>query len=296
MFGFNEAWNQFQISRQIDQARIGSEEYIPIEFAVIEEWGETQFSRRRASIPGMDDRDVRWVPFVENKVSLADGTEMSASYINLTEGLNTGYNHFIASQAPLKGNLSLFWKMAWETNVEQIVMVTEMTDNGVKELCYPYWPQDKSNNLVFINGMEIQLLDEQKLLAGEKEHIYIRRFLVSLDGESRIVVHYWYRNWPDQTAPAQTLTLLTLVETVQKDKQSLNSDAPILVHCAGGVGRSGTFIAGYHLKQRKDLGELPDHIFDLVAQLRWQRPKMVSKPDQYKFCYKILNDLKSSAY
>lgn len=284
-------WNGYLDENNANRSSIGTEDYRITEFALIENWGVKQYPRRRESIPGIDDRDIRWVPYLENKVMLQDGTEMSASYIRLNWSENDLYHNFIASHAPLENNVDLFWQMAWENKIDQIVMVTELTDNGTKQLCYPYWPEASEKILVLNNGMTIELVNEKWLLPDHIENIQIRKFLVSFGDEQRLITHYWYHNWPDNTAPLQTTTLYALIQEVVGDKEKLKTNTPILAHCAAGVGRTGSFITGYHLYQRVEQ-ELPlPSLFEFIAQLRWQRPKMVAKFDQYNFCYKIWSEL-----
>lgn len=280
---FIQECQTFAAERQIDPGRIGSRDYLQTEFAFIEEFGTQQFPRRRPGIEGMD-RDPRWTPYKENKVSLHNGSEMSASFIDLSSHPEQRYHNFIASQAPYTHNAHLFWQMIWEKKIDQIVMVTELREPK-GELSAPYWPADEET-VALPNSLKITLVDEQWLLPNLKENIQIRTFRLSRNGQERRVVHYWYHNWPDQSAPSQSKTILTLIERVKRDKAK--SHSPILVHCHGGVGRSGVFIALYHMLQRKEVGDEQMSLFECVAYMRWQRPKMVSKPSQYEFCYDVL--------
>lgn len=277
---------EFVAKKQMDFVRIGTLDYIPTEFSLIEEFGTLQFPRRRPSIEGMD-RDPRWTPFNENKITLQDGTEMSASYLHFATRQKPGYHNFIASQAPYAHNVHLFWQMIWEKLINQVVMVTELSE-AKGQLCAPYWPEKKNVPLTLPNGMKVKLLNERWLLKERKESIQIRSFLLIHGDKKRVVTHYWYRNWPDQTAPNQSETILTLIKTVKQEKRRLGIQAPILVHCHGGVGRTGVFVALYHMLQRRDLRDEPMNLFDCVAYLRWQRTKMVSRPEQYLFCYRVL--------
>ncbi len=270
-----QEWQQFVQERQVDL--VGTPGNLEKEFALIEEFGTLQFSRRRPSIKGMD-RDERWAPFQENRVSLSDGTEMSASRISFSSNAHS----FIASQAPYSHNMHLFWQMVWEKGIDQIVMVTELAEPK-GELSAAYWPEK-----VLENGLEVTLVDEKWLLTERKENLQIRTFRLSSDGQERQVTHYWYHNWPDQSAPSQSETILTLIELVRSHK---NSSAPILVHCHGGVGRTGVFIALYHLLQCIKNGDTPPNVFEFIASMRWQRPKMVSKPSQYAFVYQTLAEV-----
>lgn len=246
------------------------------EYQLVEEFSEKQLVRRRFPIPTMD-RDPRWTPYVENRVTLSDGTEMSASPIVF----KSPFHSFIASQAPKESNYPFFWKMVWEKDIDQIVMVTELSE-GERDLCYPYWPTD-SGTLVLDNGIVVTLLDENTLLSNLQQYLLIRRYRVSYEKEEKILTHYWYRNWPDHSFPEETLTLLTMVDAVKKDKKT---QAPILVHCSGGIGRTGIFIFAFHFQQRQEFGE-DLSLFDFAAYLRWQRPRIISKPQTYQFFYRL---------
>lgn len=280
---FAESWQLFLSEKEIDRNSLGKEEHLKKEFALIEEFGVRQFHRRRPGIKGMD-RDERWVPFQDNKVTLSDGIEMSASHVRFAKA---GYHNFIASQAPYKHNIHLFWQMIWENQTNQIVQVTELAE-PTGELSVPYWPEKIGETVTLETGLKITFAEERWLLPEIHEKIQIRTFHLFHKGERRVVTHYWYRNWPDRTAPGQSRTIATLIETVHQEKLQSGSQAPIAVHCHGGVGRTGVFITLYHWTQRNQFGETPVPFFDFVASLRWQRPKLLSNPAQYAFCYRYL--------
>lgn len=143
--------------------------------------------------------------------------------------------------------------------------------------------------MVLENGLEISCIEESELLSELTEKIQIRRFILHHNDKERLITHYWYRNWPDDTAPTQSQTILTLIETVEKYKIFSESNSPILVHCSAGVGRTGVFITLYHLMQRSKYQDPKINFFDFVAYLHWQRPYVVGVPSQYRFCYNIHN-------
>lgn len=289
--GFNSEWSHYLSSQNIDQTKIGDEAYRPVEFATISSWGESQYPRMRQFIPGVDDREPKWVPYQDNRIQLANGTEMSASYITFNWSVGDAFDSFIASHAPTENNVHLFWKMIWEKEIEQIVMVTEITDDSVNQLCYPYLP-GAPGEMVKIDSIEILCTDEKWLLRDHNENIQIRTFQVCYEGQERTIKHYWYHNWPDKTAPLQTDTMAALIQEVAKDKVALQSHTPILAHCAAGVGRTGTFIACYHLYNKAVTGAAIPQLFDVIALMRWQRPNMVSKLHQYQCCYQYYEGLR----
>ena len=63
-------------------------------------------------------------------------------------------------------------------------------------------------------------------------------------GETR-VKHFHFTAWPDHDIPSLYDELLSFVTNVQESL--IRSQAPIVVHCSAGVGRSGTFITLYNI-------------------------------------------------
>lgn len=287
MSNFIQEWSCFIKSKVIDYTQMGTEIHQEYEFSLLEEFSDQQEVRYRPYIQTID-RYASCRPYYENRITLLDGTEMSASLINLTHLKRESHN-FIATQAPFRHNVSLFWQMVLENHVEQIVMVTELfeSENPSRELAYPYWPQRENEKIILENGLEITLIEEKELLSELKEKIQIRKLNLHHRGKDRGVTHYWYREWVDNTAPTECETILTLIKVVEEEKNSSKRASPILVHCSAGIGRTGVFITLYHLKQRIKYEKQKINLFDFVAYLRWQRPYLVGVLSQYKFCYQI---------
>lgn len=285
---FKDEWKLFVDTNNITQSDAGDNIYQ--EFALIEKFGFRQLARLRDPIKGVD-RFEDWVPYKDNRITLSDGSEASASLVFPSIQKDIGYHSFIASQAPMKSNISNFWKLVWERGIEQIVMTTELYEDDGEELCVAYWPVQIDKNLICENGIEVSLIEKNWLLAEEEENIQIQRFNVSWRKQERIVTHYWYHNWPHDAAPREPESIIALIKTVQGDKVKLNAEVPILAHCAAGVGRTGVFIALYHLVQRAIVGSpYPLSLFDLVAHLRWQRRDMVGELSQYEFCFRVFKN------
>lgn len=285
---FTVEWDRFLRSKGLQEQTIAPEEYRDYEFALLEEFTEKQVHRHRPYVGGMD-RYEEYRPYLDNKVCLNDGTEMSASLMQL-DALNQEYHNFIATQAPYQHNLSLFWQMILEKQIDQIAMVTELFEvrNPSRQLAFPYWPDKTGEKICLENGLEITLVDEYECLSELKEKIQIRKMHLMFDGIERVVTHYWYRHWMDDSIPSQSQTIVSLIHLLEKDKVSAASKAPILIHCSAGVGRSGVVMALYHMMQRKKINDQSLDLFHLIAFLRWQRPTIVAVPEQYKFCHQVL--------
>ena len=108
------------------------------------------------------------------------------------------------------------------------------------------------------------------------------------------IKHFQYIGWPDHGAPKETKSIIALAKAVRKIVAAETCNVKLLVHCAAGVGRTGTFIALYQLMEILDekvakhklgyrpgsAGENKDDdltidIFKLVMDLRKKRCEMV---------------------
>ena len=291
IFEFQDVWLNFLQNKAIDYREIENEMNRHYEFSLLEEFSDQQISRSRPFNQMMDRYDDG-CPYNENKITLVDGTEMSASKIQLSSNsLNT--HTFIATQAPFQHNIDLFWKMIEENHIDQIVMLTELFESPSSEMCYAYWPRKNDEKLILENGIEITLIEEYDILSELCEFIQIRKFLLHTPEIEREITHYWYRNWKNDRVPLEIQTLLTLLNLVEKDKKENRSLSPILVHCSGGMGRAGVFMTLYHFMQRVKLGDTVS-LFDLIAFLRWQRPYAVCVLDQYQFIHQISHEIKKN--
>ncbi|RXM97219.1 Receptor-type tyrosine-protein phosphatase N2 [Acipenser ruthenus] len=92
--------------------------------------------------------------------------------------------------------------MVWENGCVVIVMLTPLTENGVKQ-CYHYWPDEGSN---LYNIYEVNLVSE---------HIWCEDFLVRSfylknlqTNETRTVTQFHFLSWMNQSVPESTRSLL----------------------------------------------------------------------------------------
>ena len=111
------------------------------------------------------------------------------------------------------------------------------------------------------------------------------KFLVWLEGDSdnkRSITHYQYVHWPDFGNPPPQ-TLVELVRRVGASKP----DKPMVVHCGGGLGRTGVFVT-VHSSLECHLDKRHVDLRRTVAQLRRQREGMVQTHEQYRFCFEAI--------
>ncbi|XP_059419218.1 receptor-type tyrosine-protein phosphatase N2-like isoform X1 [Carassius carassius] len=130
---------------------------------------------------------------------------------------------YIATQGPLPSTVADFWQMVWESGCVVIVMLTPLTENGVKQ-CYHYWP-DEGSNLYHI--YEVNLVSE---------HVWCDDFLVRSfylknmqTNETRTVTQFHYHTWLSDQTPETSQTLLDFRRKVNKCYRGRS--CPVIVHC-----------------------------------------------------------------
>ncbi|EYC26121.1 hypothetical protein Y032_0011g1571 [Ancylostoma ceylanicum] len=228
-------------------------------------------------------RDI--LPYDRNRVVLSQTDENPNGYINASFiSLPKGRTHFIAAQAPLTSTLEEWWKMVDEQKVVLIVMLCKLVELS-KVKCERYWPSEIGQSLIF-GCYEITLESEESF--ADDDYL-LRRLKMSNQktGESRSINQLHYREWPDHGCPSGEGQLINMIEKMPEYKG--DSDAPVLVHCSAGVGRTGTIISVNYIRELIESKELDSlDLFELVMSLRKQRASMVQTQDQYHFVHKCV--------
>ncbi|XP_001641012.2 receptor-type tyrosine-protein phosphatase N2 isoform X2 [Nematostella vectensis] len=233
---------------------------------------------------GKQDKNVRKnrysdvLPYDHNRVSLretanATGSDyINASFITDHDPRNPAY---IATQGPLAHTVSDFWQMVWEQGVVVIVNLTRLSDLGLPQ-CHRYWPED---------GHETYHIYEVHLVS---EHIWCDDYLVRSfylknlqTSETRTVTQFHFLSWPDLNVPTTPKPLLEFRRKVNKCFRGRS--CPIVVHCSGGVGRTGCYILIDLVLNKMMRGAKEIDIAATVEHLRDQRPHMVKTKAQFEF-------------
>jgi hypothetical protein len=200
-----------------------------------------------------------------------DYNHTDGSYNSSTVVMNG--NRFFALEAPTAKTLDNFFKLIQNYQVNQIVRLTPANEKGVAK-SHPYW------------------VGKVKINPKTKEQ-YLN---LPINGSRKTlpVKYYSVENWFDHQGVDPKI-LLSLIDKVKKDYDP--NTGIIACHCSGGVGRTGTFIAGFLLVQEIDrqiasgrsLDSLDLSIEKVVMQLALQRVHMVAKPSQYSTLYKLVD-------
>lgn len=177
-----------------------------------------------------------------------------------------------------------FWRMIWQENISIIVMTTNIRESGTMK-CFPYWP---------LNIKE-QLHAGQYHIENERIDPYESFLITTLtltktnSSDVRRIYHAHYLKWPDHGVPTGTKDALLFLEKVEHYKQLTQTNAPILLHCSAGIGRTGTFCA-IDIGIKQYLNEKLIDIPTTVIQMRHERAGSVQTEDQYLFVYLALMD------
>lgn len=216
--------------------------------------------------------------------SKAASSYVHANLVNPPKGIPSS-NVFIASQAPLAKGIQNFLALLILQKVSVVINLVEPKEIGAK--CYKYWA-DSADPVTFGNF-------EVSCLSLEKNQYVTRRTLKVkniLSGKEHSFLHLHYLSWLDHFIPRDN-GLKAFIDMFPIVKKAFDSTGmPVLVHCSAGIGRTGTFIVGYHLwslslaaKISKTLFKAS--IFDLTRRVREQRFRTVETEPQYFFLYEL---------
>jgi protein tyrosine phosphatase len=177
----------------------------------------------------------------------------NASIINI-HGLQ-----FIAMEAPSTGILlNEFFHILNTYNVSTLVCLTPPIEHA-RVQCIPYWEEPITRTRI----------ENKLMLQGEKSISFV-----------------YTDAWKDNQGIGPNQLFQLVMQTREGNKKA---DSIIAAHCAGGRGRTGTFIAAYviahdldeYFAKGGDITQIPISIDKLVWELSLQRGFAVSRLEQY---------------
>ncbi|KAM5250374.1 tyrosine-protein phosphatase non-receptor type 18 isoform 3-T3 [Hipposideros larvatus] len=201
------------------------------------------------------------LPYDQTRVILSllqeegQGDYINGNFIRGTDGSPA----YIATQGPLPHTLLDFWRLVWEFGVKVILMACREMENGRKK-CERYWAQEQEPLQI---GLFCITLARETWL---NEDIILRSLQVTFQKKYRSVYQLQYISWPDRGVPSNPDHVLAMVEEARHLQGSGSS--PLCVHCS---------------------------LFDLVLEMRKQRPTAVQTEEQYRFLHHTVAQMFFSA-
>ncbi|XP_038864109.1 tyrosine-protein phosphatase non-receptor type 22-like isoform X2 [Salvelinus namaycush] len=245
----------------------------------------TKVAEKQENVKKNRYKDI--VPFDHSRVKLSlttsknDNDYINASFIKGVSGARA----YIATQGPLPHTVLDFWRMLWEYNIEVIVMACREYEMGRKK-CERYWPEKQEEPFV-CDPFTIYCDSE------ESKGDYVSRNLrVTYRNKwCRTLRQLHYINWPDHGVPDTIPPILELLQEMRS--YQAHEDVPICIHCSAGCGRTGALCAidyTWNLVKTQRLKE-DFSIYDLVQDMRTQRPSVVQTKEQYELVYRTVKFL-----
>ncbi|XP_069845561.1 tyrosine-protein phosphatase non-receptor type 18 isoform X1 [Dipodomys merriami] len=226
------------------------------------------------------------VPYDQTRVILSLLQEEGlGDYINANfiQGADGG-RAYIATQGPLPHTLLDFWRLVWEFDVKVILMACRETENGRKK-CERYWAHKQES---LQTGLFCITLTKETQLNAD---IILRTLQVTFQKESRLVHQLQYMSWPDRGVPNNPDHMLTMVEEARCLQGS--DPGPLCVHCSAGCGRTGVLCTVDYVRQLLLTQRVPPgfSLFQVVLEMRKQRPSAVQTEEQYRFLHHTVAQL-----
>ena len=239
----------------------------------------------------------------ENPDALSDDY-INASYVYTPKRSR----RYVATQGPLENTVPQFWTMVWYhvsatpfVATSTIIMLTQLTEGG-SEKCAQYWPKHVDTELeipcrdsISAKSLVVRLVAQENVPDSDCTISSIELLLRDSNGqntEKRQIKHLLYKGWQDMSIPSSPDKLLNYFQLFRKYH---TSEAPPIVHCTAGIGRTGVFIALDYLfttVPRMTSEEiLNDPVFETVDELRNWRTQMVCRLSQLEFIYNLFREM-----
>ncbi|RWS15140.1 receptor-type tyrosine-protein phosphatase kappa-like protein [Dinothrombium tinctorium] len=119
------------------------------------------------------------------------------------------------------------------------------------------------------------------------DHYIVRNYLLRYQNKNKLVTHYHFMSWPDEGVPEHPSIMFNFVKAVRANRD-YRPAKPLVVHCAGGMGRTGTFILIDSMLQAVQKFRKVDFAQQLCS-MRSRRINLVETYPQYVFAHEVLS-------
>ncbi|CUG93248.1 tyrosine specific protein phosphatase, putative [Bodo saltans] len=249
----------------------------------------------------------RYSNILANEQTLFPPSKEPAVYINANRMPFDTPHTLIASQAPISDEgLIPWWHVICSYKISLVMMLTREVENHVPK-ADRYWPREVNQEERYgpyrvvleseehIPELQLKVRQLSVALATRKDSSEdeTKREAKEKNEQKHRVTQLQYLGWPDHGIPSSTVAFRKMMERLEQHP----TDAPVIVHCSAGIGRTGTLIGYYAVKQCLATGSLTDRsVYEVVGAMKRSRRGMVQRFDQYNFIYQcLLEELESRA-
>jgi len=164
-----------------------------------------------------------------------------------------------------------------------IIMLNMREAASESEEYPPYW--ESTNGGSGVNRYALRVCNEVRVPVAS---CTMRELCLTFQDRPLQLLHLAVDNWADQKTPDREtfLALLRLVDRILR--QAKPGPHQIVVHCAGGIGRSAVFVAVDSMSRALAAGLKEVSPDRTMAHLRPRRANMLQSPDQYVFVHETL--------
>jgi protein tyrosine phosphatase len=204
-------------------------------------------------------------PFCNEATALKD---LQANIVGQTSSKKFS---FVASQLPSYYEFIPFWEEMFKGRYSGIVDLTSIRD--LPPGMPTYYPEMRER----IGGIDVEvrgLLDETTFV-----------YLMKKEGDEKTIIRYHFDKWLDGKS-LTTEMLIFLIKTIE-EKFHPSKELPLWIHCRAGIGRTGTLITAFILKEKIESEEIRKEnlglfLVELIFALRKERSQFfVETFDQF---------------
>lgn len=192
---------------------------------------------------------------------------------------------YIATQGPKDNTMDDFWQMCFEYNVNVIVMLCSVIEDG-RNKCSAYW------------NIETPIHFKTKCNELEKNNVFVIRKIEVTNietNQTKTFDHIQFTDWPDHHTPNIDQAYHNF-EVLFKFVEDKKGKGPVVIHCSAGIGRTGVFATVQILYKEimnkiKNGQDIEFNIFNTVRKIKECRLYSVDNINQYKFIYQLIEEL-----
>ncbi|KHJ77347.1 Protein-tyrosine phosphatase, partial [Oesophagostomum dentatum] len=147
--------------------------------------------------------------------------------------------------------------------------------------CYQYYPTKgtlKFDDITITHTGSTMV----KFMCTTKAKVKVTSLTVEKGGKKLKTKHLQWEDWPDRGVPPADTAIIQILDIIK------TTQAPIVVHCSAGVGRTGSLVMIQHILESMSLNQQIEDSNKLLLKLRTQRANTIQTDQQYLFVHQVL--------